>query len=220
MLKQKKWTLILSSLLILLPTLVGLLLWNQLPERMVTHWGLDGQPDGWSSRTFVVFGMPLLLLALHWLCVFITTRDSKNKEQNGKVFSLVLWTTPAVSLFAAGLSYAPAFGVDVPVAGLTYLLLGTVFLLVGNYLPKCRQNRTIGIKVKWTLENEENWNATHRMAGKLWAAGGVLLLLGVFLPEGLAFLLMFPLILVLAFAPMFYSWNYAKQQHKNERDML
>ena len=214
MLKQKKWTLFLSSVVILLPVLIGVFLWDRLPEWMITHWGFNGQPDGWSSRTFVVFGMPLFLLALHWLCVFVTARDNKNKAQNGKVFSLVLWTTPMVSVFAAVLSYSAAFDADVPVPKLTYLLLGTMFLLVGNYLPKCRQNRTIGIKIKWTLENEENWNATHRMAGKFWVAGGALLFLGVLLPEDLALFLLFPVILLLVFAPMFYSWHYAKKQQK------
>ena len=69
-LNDHKWKIITSSAVLLLPVLIGLLLWNQLPERMVTHWGLDGQPDGWSSRTFVVFGMPLLLLALQIAGVF------------------------------------------------------------------------------------------------------------------------------------------------------
>ena len=79
MLKQNKRKLLISSAVILLPALVGLLLWNQLPARMATHWGLDGTTDGWSGRTFAVFGMPLMLLATHWLCILITAKDPKSQ---------------------------------------------------------------------------------------------------------------------------------------------
>ncbi|MBR2895453.1 MAG: DUF1648 domain-containing protein, partial [Oscillospiraceae bacterium] len=66
MIKNHKWKLLVSSLLILAPMLVGLLYWNELPGQMATHWGVNGTADGWSSRTFAVVGMPLLLLAMHW----------------------------------------------------------------------------------------------------------------------------------------------------------
>ena len=218
MLREKKRTLLLTSLLTLFPILVGLLLWEKLPERMVTHWGIDGRPDGWSSRTFVVFGMPLLLLALHWLCMFLTTRDSKNKAQNGKVFSLVLWTTPAVSLFAAGLSYAAAFGVEVPISGVTCLLLGTMFFLVGNYLPKCKQSYTIGIKISWTLNSEANWLATHRFAGRIWTVCGVLLMTTAFLPVTFAFFCSLVLFTAMAVVPIVYSYRFYKKEQAAQKD--
>ena len=67
MLKKKKRTLVLTSLLTLSPILIGLLLWNKLPEQMTTHWGADGVADGWSGRPFAVFGLPLIMLAVQWL---------------------------------------------------------------------------------------------------------------------------------------------------------
>ena len=173
----RKSTLILSSLLTLSPMLIGLLLWNELPEQMTTHWGADGVADGWSGRTFAVFGMPLIMLATQWLFVFFTGLDPKNKTQNRKVTELVLWTIPVVSLFSCGLVYVTAFNCKFQPEMLTFSLLGITFIIIGNYLPKCTQNYTIGIKIKWTLENEENWNATHRMAGKLWVAVGFISLL-------------------------------------------
>ena len=91
MIKRNKLKLIFSSILIFLPSVVGLLLWNRLPESMTTHWGADGNADGFSGKAFAVFGMPLILLAIHWLCIFFTTKDPKNKDQNHKVFGLVLW---------------------------------------------------------------------------------------------------------------------------------
>ena len=212
MLKDKKRTLILSSLLTLSPILLGLMLWDQLPEQMTTHWGADGVADGWSGRPFAVFGLPLIMLAVHWLCAFFTGLDPKNKGQNRKVFELVLWIIPVVSIFTCGLVYVTAFRCKLQPEMLTFALLGVVFIVIGNYLPKCRQNYTIGIKIKWTLENEENWNATHRMAGKLWVVVGFACLLCGFLPVSFMPVVLVGVITLAVLVPTLYSWNYHKKQ--------
>ena len=135
MLKENKRNLLISSAVILLPVVFGLIFWDKLPEQMATHWGFDGQADGWSSRGFTVFALPLLMLALHWLCAFVTSRDPKNQGQNKKVFGIVLWITPVVALFANGMTYAVALEKEVQPLLFTNLLLGTVFVIIGNYLP-------------------------------------------------------------------------------------
>ena len=212
MMKQHKRKLVISSALTLLPILAGLILWNRLPSQMPTHWGFDGTVDGWSGKVFAVFGMPLILLAVHWLCVWGTSLDSGNRGQNRKVTGLVLWICPVMSLFTNGIMYAAVLDMEVNFVGVTLLLMGAMFVVIGNYLPKCKQNHTIGIRVKWTLEDEENWNATHRVGGRIWVAGGILLLAGCVLPERLAVTLMLVLILLLAAAPILYSWCYHKKQ--------
>ena len=79
---KKNWkTLLITSVVILLPILVGLVLWNQLPDQIPSHWDASGEIDGWSSKPFTVFGMPLILLALQWLCVLGTNSDPK--KENG-----------------------------------------------------------------------------------------------------------------------------------------
>ncbi len=212
MIKQNKWNLLISSIVILLPILFGLVFWNDLPEQMTTHWGIDGTADGWSERAVAVFALPLFILAVHWLCVFCTAKDPRNKGQNRKVFRLVLWIIPMISLFTNGMMYAVSFGKEIQPYFMTNLLLGVAFVVIGNYLPKCKQNYTIGIKVKWTLENEENWNATHRFGGKVWVIGGLLLLSCVFLPERMVLWVTIPAMLVLVIIPIIYSWQYHKKQ--------
>ncbi|MBE6972904.1 MAG: DUF1648 domain-containing protein [Ruminococcaceae bacterium] len=212
MIRDNKWKLLASSMAILLPVLFGALFWNELPEQMVTHWGINGAADGWSSRAFAVFVLPLSILAVHWLCVFCTALDPKNKGQNKKMFGLVIWITPIVSLFANGVVYGVSLGKEFQPYLITNLLMGTVFIVIGNYLPKCKQNYTIGIKVKWTLENEENWNATHRFGGKVWVVGGLLLLTCVFLPDGIALWGMVGSIITLVVLPIVYSYLYYKKQ--------
>ena len=209
--KKYKKQLILSSIVILLPIVFGLLLWNRLPEQIPTHWNAAGEVDQYSSRAFGVFGIPLILLALHWLCLFVTKSDKGNKNQTPKVMSLVFWICPMVAVLCVGAVYLHALGMDVNMIQLPCILVGFLFVIVGNYLPKCKHNYTIGIKLPWTLASEENWYATHRFAGRIWVAGGFLFLVMAFLPEKLVFPALFAVILLLVLVPTVYSYRYMKK---------
>ena len=212
--KNKKIKLIVSSLVILLPIAFGLIFWNQLPERIATHWGPDGNPDGWSSREFAVFALPLFLFAIHWLCVLVTSKDPKNKDKNQKAQSLVLFIIPILSLLVNGIMYMTALGMPLRVEMIMPVFFGLLFIVLGNYLPKCRQNYTIGIKISWTLNSEENWNATHRFAGKLWMIGGALIMLGVFLPATYIFVAFFVITMIMVIIPVIYSYRFYKKETK------
>ena len=179
---KKYWkTLVVTSIVNLLPMVMGLMLWEQLPEQMPMHWNMAGEVDGWTGKTFAVFGMPLLMAALEWVCVFATSTDPKNKDVHGKMMHLMLWVIPAVSLVLHGCVYAAALGREVEISLIVPMLLGLLFMCIGNYMPKCRQSYTIGIKLPWTLNSEENWNRTHRLGGFVWTVGGFLMLISGFL---------------------------------------
>ena len=212
MIRKNKRLLIITSLVTLLPMLVGLILWNRLPERMATHWGINGQVDGYGSLPFVVFGLPLIMLAGHWVCILATTLDPKNKGRNQKPLTMVLWIIPIVSNLCGAVQYSLALGTDFSPSTLLIAGVGLLFLVIGNYLPKCRQNNTVGIRVSWTLSSEENWNATHRFSGPVWVIGGVVMMFAAFLPEGVAIAVMFLTMLVLVIAPIAYSYRYYRTQ--------
>lgn len=209
--KYSKTQLIITSIVILLPIVIGLFLWNKLPERMVTHWNSNGEPDGWSSKGFAVFGLPLILFAAHWIAIFFTTHDPRNKNQNSKLFNIIILLMPITSLEFCSATYAIALGRDVNISFLASIFLGIVFVLVGNYLPKCKQNYTIGIRIVWALENEENWNKTHRFAGKLWVIGGVVLLATAFISIESFLYVLFVAALIMVLAPILYSYIYYKK---------
>ena len=214
MIRKHKKTLILTSLLTLLPIPVGLLLWNRLPEQITIHWGLNNTPDGWAGKQIVVFGMPALLLAVQWVGVLLTSLDPKVKNADGKPMKLVLWLIPAISLTLCGVIYGYALGLDFNMDNVALLLVGLLFLIIGNYLPKCKQSYTLGIKLPWTLKSEANWNATHRFGGKVWMLGGLLLTQCVFLPKnllGVAILVIMPALVLI---PLVYSFVYYNRQDK------
>lgn len=215
MIKEHKKTLIITSLIILLPVLAGLLLWDRLPDVVPTHWGFSGEADGWGSKAFAVFVPPVFMLVTHWLCVCVTASDPRNKKRNKKVKNLVFWTIPFVSLFSSAMLYGTALETKLNVTSITFAMVGFMFLCIGNYLPKTAQNYTIGIKVPWALASEENWNATHRFGGKVYVAGGLALVLLALLPTELTIGWMVILLLVMAFVPMIYSWLYYRRQIKS-----
>ncbi len=216
MLKKYRFQLIISSLLTLLPILFGVIFWDKLPEMMPVHWDFNNNPDRYASREFAVFVLPLIVLVLHWLCFFGSQLDKRNKNQNPKIMGLMLWICPIVSLFGGSITYLTVFGKEFNAKLFVFLLLGMTFLVIGNYMPKCRQSRTVGIKIYWTLRDEQNWDATHRFAGKVWVLAGLLFVVLAFVapdnftPFGVA--LMFLAVL----APMIYSYLYSKKNRKED----
>lgn len=211
--KQSKVKIWISVIILLLPMAVGLALWNRLPDQMATHWNMAGEVDGWSSKPFAVFGIAGILLAAHLACVLITLADPKNKGQSQKVMGMILWLCPVISLVVSGLIYGAALGLEMNVNLQASVLCGCLFVIVGNYLPKTKQNYTIGIKVPWALYSEENWNRTHRFAGRLWVAAGIVMFATILLPSNWLWPVLMAAIFIPAFAPMVYSyWIYRTQE--------
>lgn len=205
MLRSNKKTLIITSIVTVLPILVGVFLWDRLPDVMATHFGADNDANGFSSKAFAVFGIPLFCLAMLWVAAFITAHDPRKQNISPKLFGLVLWIVPIASLVVAVVVYPYNLGYQMNITFFMELLMGFMLVFVGNFLPKARYNYTIGIRVPWTLANEENWNKTHRFAGYLWVIGGVaiivLTLTGIMRADWL-----FAIFLIIAFVPCIYSY--------------
>ena len=92
---------------------------------------------------------------------------------------MVIWIIPVTTLIYNGMARLISMDSDSENLFMAVIYFGTglLFMIIGNYLPKVKQNNTIGIRVVWTLQDEENWSATHRFSGKLWVASGVLCML-------------------------------------------
>ena len=220
MLKIKKWKLIVSSMIILSPVVAGLLLWNRLPDTLITHWGAGGNADGSMGKAVAVFLLPVLLLVFQWFALWITKLDKKQPEQNEKAMGIIYWLMPVMSVFINGAIYAIALGHEFTAITSMPILFGLLFIYIGNYMPKVKQNHSLGIKISWTLNNEENWNKTHRFAGKVWVIGGLLILLTVFLPLKIMFSILMAVIFCLIIIPVLYSYSIYKQHRKQGVDYI
>ncbi len=211
MMKKYRGTLIAGTLVMLLPILVGLFLWDRLPDQVATHFGTSGEVDGYSSKAFAVFGIPGIVLGMHWLCVLTGRLDPKAENLAGRMMSLVLWICPVISVVLIVLVYGNALGYEVRVELVVPLLLGLLFVIIGNWLPKCRQTYTLGIKLPWTLNDEANWNRTHRFAGPVWVGCGLVIMLCAALN---AVWVMFAALAVMVIAPTVYSYVLSRRKGK------
>ena len=212
MLKKHRGLLIITSFIILIPMFIGFGLWDQLPEQVPTHWNVHGEVDGYSSKLFAIVVIPLLMVAVQWFCTLVTLSDPKNKNITDKLWKLVLWICPVISLVLSYTMYGTILGMDININLIMPIFMGLLFMVIGNYLPKCQQSYTVGIKLPWTLNSEENWNRTHRMAGPCWMLCGLLAaIFGVLELYVLAFVSM----IVMVTVPVIYSYVYYV---KNEKD--
>lgn len=207
MIKRNKWMIVITSLITISPMFVGLLLWNRLPEEIATHFGRNNVANGWSSKPFAVVGLPLFLLMIHLLCTVATANDPKWKNINSKLYRCILWITPIASLIVCLSCYTIALGYTMDVGMITNIMVGLIFVIMGNFMHKVKQNYTVGIKIPWTLSSEENWNRTHRLASWLWVLCGIIMMLNSILR--MPYFIM--VIIFVAIAPMIYSFVLYKR---------
>ena len=191
MLNKDKTRFLLASIIILLPIPVRLLMGS-----------------GWS----IIMVTPLVLLAAFWVCLWFTLKDPNNKNKTTKPYRGIYWIMPALSIFITAADYFFNVKADFDFVQVLYLFLGALFCVIGNSLPKVRQNSTYGIKLPWTYSSEENWNATHRFGGKVWFGCGLVTMVSSFLPGMWDVYLMLATVLVATLLPSGYSYLFYRKQ--------
>ena len=184
----------------LLPALIGLVLWVTGPR---------------TAFPAAILFTPVFLALTLALCLYLTEKLEKDREKNKKVNSIVIWIIPVLSNVTFWISYAIVVRhMDLPIMRIMAWLLAAMYLVLGNYMPKCRPNNTVGIRVKWTFSSEENWNATHRLAGPCYMVCGFLMIPVSFLPEKAAMPLLLILLLLGIIIPLVYSCIFYKKQQR------
>ena len=186
-------TTILVTALILAGTLAGLLLWNRLPEMMASHWDVNDQVNGYMSKAWGVFLMPLVTLAMFVLFLIVPNIDplKANIAQFRDAFNLFIVFIVAFMLYIHGLTLAWSLGYQNFKMSMAMLpLMGLLFIFVGYMLKKAKRNFFIGIRTPWTLSNDKVWDETHRVGAILFMASGVLAIIGSFFGGTAAFLLL------------------------------
>ena len=208
--KTNKKLLLLTSIVILFPILWGVMIWSQLPNQISIHFNAAGQANNFQSKALAVFGLPIFLLLVHLFVIFVTARDPKNQTMNEKMGKVIYWLTPIVSLSLSYLIYSKALGSTTNPSDFVSALLGLIFVMMGNYMPKLKVNHTVGIRLPWTLQSEDNWHKTHRLAGKLWVLGGLILLIEAGIQFAVPYV-MGIVILTIVLIPILYSYQLSRE---------
>lgn len=156
--------------------------------------------------------VPVFLAVLNLGCMLGTMWDPGNREQSHKAMRLVYFLCPFLSIYIAGVNFAIQNGLEFGVDVFTMVTIGVVFILTGNYLPKCKQNYTLGIKVPWVYTSEENWRKTHSFGGRLWVIGGFLLLISILFPTKIADKMILFVFFGMILAPTLYSYLFYRKE--------
>lgn len=214
---MKRWNkkhFIISTIVIFLPIIAGFLMYNRLPDRLITHWGAGGEADGTMGKLAAITSIPGIIFAMHLFCLFMVHLDPKVDAQSEKALLVAYWAMPLTSLFAGLMVLGSAMGSTFQPMNWLNLFFGILFIITGNYLPKCRQNGTIGIRLPWTLNDAENWHKTHRLGGYTFLIGGLILLLSSFLDANLQLPLMLVVLLSLCLLTTIYSYKLHKEKQR------
>lgn len=202
MTNKNKIKLLISSLVIVLPALASIILNGVVEKKVMGAWHF-----GWI--------LPLILVAMQIFLHLVTFRENERVGQNEKIVNLTYWMVPAISVYISALFMVLSLGFENALGVILSVMFGAMFIVMGNYLPKAKQNRYFGMKIKWTLGNEENWNATHRLSGKIWVICGVVMLVGAFLPEMWSIILLVAMAVPAVVVPILYSYFFYKKQLKD-----
>jgi uncharacterized membrane protein len=204
-------------------TLVGLLLWNRLPDQMASHWNVNDQVDGYMPKVWGVFMLPLITLAMLVLFLVVPSIDplKANIAQFREAFNLFIVLIVAFMIYIHGLTLAWNLGyTDFKMSGAMLPAIGLLFIFIGFMLRKARRNFFIGIRTPWTLSSDAVWNETHRIGAVLFMVSGVLAFLGGFFGGTTAFWLMFIPIIGSTIFLLVYSYVLYRRETKHKNTEL
>lgn len=187
---------------------------TKLPEQVPTHFNVQGEPDDWMSRGYAAFAMPVFAVLMTVL--FNVLPKISPRRQNLDRFNDTYWLIAnTVVFFVCALHVlvlGRALGWPVDIASTTLLGIGIMFMVLGNVLPRTRSNWWMGIRTPWTMESENVWRATHRLAGRTFMLGGAITIVAALLPESLRPWVAIGALGIAGFIPVIYSYVYWRRE--------
>lgn len=174
--KLSKLTVI-TTILTLLPIVLGAALYSRLPDTVVTHWGFNNEPNGWSPKWMACFGIPLIMAAINFVLSVVADKEETAVKASNTAMNIARWTVPVLSMLLVPMMLFSALGVPFDVEKIASAIVSLLLIVIGNYLPKCRRNKYVGIRLPWTLKSDENWDKTHRLSGYVWMLGGLIMVI-------------------------------------------
>lgn len=208
--KKLQW----SALLFIIPFAMGLYYYDDLPQQVAIHFDSSNAADGFADKTFAIFGLPAGMLVLHFIIIFFLKKDPKRKNMPSIMMNIMYIFIPLLTILVMGITIFYSLGTKVNIGIVISIPIGILFLILGNYLPKVKQNYSMGIKTPWTLNNEEVWNKTHRLGGFCFIVMGLGTIISGFTSNSLSMLFF---VIPCAIIPMAYSYFLYQKIEKNNK---
>ena len=204
-------------LMIAAATIVGVALWNRLPDPMASHWNVNDLVDGYTSKFWGVFMLPLVTLGMLLLFIVIPSIDplKANIAQFRDVFNLFITLMVAFMLYVYALSLRWNLGsTDFGMSKAMLPAIGILFFFVGYLLRKAKRNFFIGIRTPWTLSSDRVWDETHRIGSVLFMISGALAFVGSLFGGITAFWFLFAPIIGATLITLVYSYVLYQREVK------
>jgi len=204
-------------LLILVSLVAGALVYPYLPDQVPSHWNIRGEVDNYSSRLWGAYGIPLLNTGIYLLMLLLPLIDPR-RDNYDKFFKTYQVLKLMIICFLTGIYVIivlAAMGYNVSVDRLVTLGVSLLIIVIGNFMGKIRHNYFVGIKLPWTLANEDVWQKTHRMAGPLWVVAGFAGVVGAIIGGQTAAVLLFGGLTVSVVVPAIYSYLLYRRINDN-----
>ncbi len=216
---SNKLTLILSFSLVLAAAVVGLALYAQLPDPMPSHWNAAGEVDGYMSRFWGVFLLPLTTAGLTLLLFAVPFIDplKANIAKFRSIYNLFIVGFVVYMLYVYGLTLAAALGYRFNMTRTLLPAMGLLFIGIGYLIKNAKRNFFIGIRTPWTLSSDTVWEKTHALGAKTFIASGVVILVSAFLGE-IGIWLMLAVLMVAIFVPVVYSYVLFAREERQEKN--
>lgn len=213
-----KLTTILVLILIAAAVLAGALFWDQLPESMASHWNENDQVDGYMSKFWGVWMMPLMVLGMFGIFLLVPVIDplKANIAKFRNIFNLFILLITAFMLYIHGLTLAWNLGYEFRMSSAMLPFMGILFVFMGYMLRQAKRNWFIGIRTPWTLSSDTVWDKTHQLGSVLFIASGVLAFLGAFFGGTIALYLTLIPMLGSALFVVLYSFVLYQREMKGQ----
>ncbi|MEJ9225017.1 SdpI family protein [Priestia megaterium] len=199
-------------------TLLTLVAWlialPHLPATMPIHWGANGEADGFATKINAMILTVGIMVLIYFIIAFVPRIDPRkeNYKYFSKTYNIVLNAVLLLFFFVNMSTILQGLGYNVPMSYIAPIMAGLVFIIIGNYLQRVRSNYFMGIRTPWTLSNETVWKKTHRLSGKIFFIGGLLILISAFLPDGYKSVIMWGSIVLCVAVPYLYSYLAYKKE--------
>ena len=207
--------------LIAIPYVYLATIWHNLPEIVPTHFGMNGEPDDWQNKTFLLYMPGAILIGIYLLFLVLPKIDPKGKIQQmgDKYFTFRFILFLFFALLNVYILYKTQEG-KLGSPNMMLALIGGLFAALGNYFQTIRPNYFMGIRTPWTLQSEAVWKETHRLGGRLWMIGGIaIVLLSFFILDNKTFSIVFGIIVaILVIVPVIFSYTeFQKEKNNNNQ---
>ncbi|WP_243387912.1 SdpI family protein [Bacillus kexueae] len=202
--------------IIVLSFLAGLLALPYLPEQVAIHWNAAGEPDNYGHKLFGALFLPIMMIFLLGLFHILPSIDPKKKNYTHfKQSYQILINTLAIVFLIIHLSLLGSnLGYNIDISFVVPLVIGLLFIVIGNYMPKMKHNYFVGIRTPWTLASERVWYKTHRLGGKVFVFMGVVAIFSLWTEGTWRFIVFISVTLASTLFLIIQSYRYYKQETK------